>query len=109
MHSMSLCRRPMDHMTIWLMKANCNRSDRMPTVVAFVCDFAPRLMHEWDDYVMVHEAQCWQVIHDTDDIWMQAFWMSCAVATCVGMATDYYRRVYLTCRSYRMRAYVERM
>ena len=100
MHIMSLCRRPVDHMSNWLMKANGDRSDRMPTVVAFVCDFAPRLMQGWDDYLMEHEVQCWQVINDIHDIGMQAFWMSCAVATCVGMATDYYRRVYLTCRSY---------
>ena len=109
MHIMSLCRRPVDHMSNWLMKANGDLSDRMPAVVAFVCDFALRLIHEWDDYPMEHEVQCWQVIYDIDDIGMQAFWMSCAVATCVGMATDYYRTVYLTCRSFRMRTYVERM
>ena len=101
MHIMSLCRQPIDHMSNWLMKAEGERHSHrrdMPTFVEFVCGFAPDLRHKWDGYLM-EEEQCWQVIHEIDVIGMQAFWMSCAVVTCVGLATDYYRRVYLPCRS----------
>ena len=82
------------------MKHGVQGEGRMPAIVEFVCDFAPNLIHKWDDYLTEQNCPCWQVIYDIDDLGMQAYWISCAVGVCVGLATDYYRRVVLACRSY---------
>ena len=87
-------------MSNWLMKHGVQGEGRMPAIVEFVCDFAPNLIHKWDDYLTEQNCPCWQVIYDIDDLGMQAYWISCAVGACVGLATDYYRRVVLACRSY---------